>query len=474
MKNLKVNGGVYLTAASLVYMASGYLLSIWLARYLGPSEYGLYGVVISIMTLVNLIQTAGIPQALSKFISSEENNLNALLKKSLKIQIILSFFLSILLILMTPIISAFYQDSQIAYYVLLTALILPFYGIYSILIGYYNGLHDFYHQASLNINYSLAKIFLVILLTYYYGLEGTIIGFVLAPLLSLLSQIKPIKSAARSRVKVKAGALINFSVPLVIFTFLSTLILSLDLLLIKKLMNDDASAGFYLAAQNISLIPYLGLSAFSQMALPTITKLLRSTSEVVAAEKFDHTLRTMLILLIPIVTVIGASSDALVTLLYSVEYLPAARPLSLLVIAYGILALCILYANSINGTGRVRWPILTATIGVIISGILSVIFIPIYGLIGAAFAVLTGGAVMLVLLHILLSRFLPIKVPFKVLSILLLVSIPTYILISLLSNLGILYTILSYCMALAIYSLALKLGGLLPYIKEFISPRLGM
>ena len=49
--------------AQAAFVASGYAIHIGLARLLGPSDYGIYAVVISLMTMVNLIHTTGISQA---------------------------------------------------------------------------------------------------------------------------------------------------------------------------------------------------------------------------------------------------------------------------------------------------------------------------------------------------------------------------------------------------------------------------
>jgi O-antigen/teichoic acid export membrane protein len=57
------HGTIYLMFAQAAFVASGYAIHIGLARLLGPSDYGIYAVVISLMTMVNLILTTGIPQA---------------------------------------------------------------------------------------------------------------------------------------------------------------------------------------------------------------------------------------------------------------------------------------------------------------------------------------------------------------------------------------------------------------------------
>ena len=66
------HGTIYLMFAQAAFVASGYAIHIGLARLLGPSDYGIYAVVISLMTMVNLILTTGIPQAVSKYVAHDD------------------------------------------------------------------------------------------------------------------------------------------------------------------------------------------------------------------------------------------------------------------------------------------------------------------------------------------------------------------------------------------------------------------
>ena len=73
MKKQNVTQGtIYLMLAQAAFVASGYAIHIGLARLLGPSEYGIYAVVIALMTMVNLILTTGIPQAMSKYVAHDD------------------------------------------------------------------------------------------------------------------------------------------------------------------------------------------------------------------------------------------------------------------------------------------------------------------------------------------------------------------------------------------------------------------
>ena len=79
------HGTIYLMFAQAAFVASGYAIHIGLARLLGPSDYGIYAVVISLMTMVNLILTTGIPQAVSKYVAHEDGSAEDIIFKIIEV-----------------------------------------------------------------------------------------------------------------------------------------------------------------------------------------------------------------------------------------------------------------------------------------------------------------------------------------------------------------------------------------------------
>jgi O-antigen/teichoic acid export membrane protein len=96
---MRVKGAIYLTASTLTFMVSGYLTNVWLGRYLGPKTYGVYGVLISLMTALNVMQIYGVPQAVSKFVAEKPKKAHSILNSGLKIQLVL-FMLAIIMVYM--------------------------------------------------------------------------------------------------------------------------------------------------------------------------------------------------------------------------------------------------------------------------------------------------------------------------------------------------------------------------------------
>jgi O-antigen/teichoic acid export membrane protein len=84
-------GAAWITLSGIVFMLSGYAINIFLGRRLGPELYGIYGVLVSIMNSMNVMQITGIPQSVSKFTSENENEADSILASGLHIQLYYNF-----------------------------------------------------------------------------------------------------------------------------------------------------------------------------------------------------------------------------------------------------------------------------------------------------------------------------------------------------------------------------------------------
>jgi len=64
-------GVLYFSLANAVFFAISFAISIALARILELGAFGIYGVVISLVSTVNLVFVNGFKQTISKFVSEE-------------------------------------------------------------------------------------------------------------------------------------------------------------------------------------------------------------------------------------------------------------------------------------------------------------------------------------------------------------------------------------------------------------------
>ncbi|MBD3228450.1 MAG: oligosaccharide flippase family protein, partial [Candidatus Lokiarchaeota archaeon] len=168
--------------AAFIFSLSGYIIHIGLGRYFGPEEYGIIGVIISILTIINLIFTSGITPGVSKYLSENKKWSKNLITKSIYIQLILSIFITIILIILAPLISKYLNDMTFTYYIRLAALTIPFYAFFALYHrGFLNGYRMFKEQAITRISFSITKVTVVFLFVFLcFGIESVIFGYLSA------------------------------------------------------------------------------------------------------------------------------------------------------------------------------------------------------------------------------------------------------------------------------------------------------
>jgi stage V sporulation protein B len=417
-------GAIYLSLSAFLFMLSGYIANIWLGRHFGPKVYGQYGVIIALISLINIMQTSGLPQALAKFVAENPKEKDGILKSALNIQIISTLSVALLFAAFAPTIATLLKDKELVKYLRLSALVFPLYGIYSVYVGYYNGLHEFKHQAKLNGIYAVAKAFGIILLSLIFKLYGAIAAFIIAPVFALIFGFYlPSKNSRRF----SRRSLIVFALPIIIFSLATTLFLSLDLLFVKSLLsNDKPATGFYIAAQNIALVIYFCMSAASSVILPSISANLALGLSNKVAILIRNSLRYMLMILAPIAAIMAATCSQLIKIIYSDKYSNGAPALKILLIAYVLLAIFALFSNILNGGSRPYIPVKAAIPGLLATGTLCSLLIPKYGIIGAAIATLSGVCISVIICGIFIWKIFRFNYPFMSILKILLLSLLLY------------------------------------------------
>ncbi len=409
MNKNAISGTIILSLSSIIFMISGYIISLWLGKQLGPEDYGIYGVIISLMTTVNIIQTSGLPQSTTKFIASEKNKSDHILSASLLLQIISSLFITILFFIFASPLANLLNDYSLTNYIRATSLILPFYAIFAVYTAYYNGLQNFRMQGRLYIIYSISKLILIITLVYKFHLYGAIIGFIISPIIALLFGIYIPKVTDVKKELYKS--LILFSLPLIGYAILSTLQSSIDLFFVKSLTSNNQMAGLYTASQNIARIPYYILNSFAVILFPIITKSIHTENLIETSKKIKDSLRYLFLLLIPGTILIMITSKDLLHLLYSFSYTPASVSLSLLVIGLSFITILNTLTYIMVGADKPISAMTLSGLGVFITSLVCWLYIPKYGLTGAALGTTIGGAITMILGFYILQRQFPKMIP---------------------------------------------------------------
>jgi stage V sporulation protein B len=380
-----------LVVATAIFVLASYAVTVFLGRHLGPAEYGVLGVVTSLMTALNVMQTSGVPQAMAKFIAEDEDHADDVLLGGLRLQLLLSVALVVLFIAISPALARLFHEPSLPGYIVLAALVLPGYGLFTAYAGYFQGLHRFGAQARLYVVYAIAKVVFIIGLALVFGLAGALVGYVLATFAAALSGFRPPHAVGRFDTR----RLVALSLPLIGFSALALLQYQVDLFTVKA-SRHAVDAGYYVAAQSVSVIPFFGLAALGQVLLPSVSRHLARNEPAQAAAATSQAVRYLLLLLLPATALIAGSARQVVLLLFGEAYRPAVSVLRVLVLSYIAVTGFALLASVLNGAGRARTSMWLAALGVAVSLALCPWWVHLWGLVGAAIGMGAGALIAMV------------------------------------------------------------------------------
>ncbi|MFC1756391.1 oligosaccharide flippase family protein [Patescibacteria group bacterium] len=406
----------WLTVAEIIFNLSGYIVHAGVGRILGPSEYGRYGLVITLTTMIIMLIGRGIPSAMNKYISeiseTKAGMVGVIKNQAAKAQLILIGSVTVVFYLLSPTIASVLNDPSLTSLFQLSSLIIPSFAAASFYFYYFTGIHRFNIQSALKVIRSVARVILIIGLALLFKIEGTIAGYIAAPLTVFavgwaidkfwISKKYP----ADPKASFNWRKLVAYAWPITLFMLFYEIFITLDLYMVKAILKDDFLTGIYNGSLTVGRIPYYLFYALAIVLLPTISKSTAENNAPETKKTIQQSLRFMLMFLLPIITLMYIYAYPIINIFYGFGYSEAARPMQILLFGVGFLTIFYVMSFAFNGAGKVKIPMYIALFGMIVKIILTYIFIQSQGIFGAAAATtITSVIVMAIMLYYINKHF---------------------------------------------------------------------
>lgn len=396
-----------MTFAQGVFVLASVLLHFWLGRRLGPEQYGTFGVLLVVYSLVNLLQNSGVWPAMSKRIAETLDSDGAdadqasVLGAGLVLQLKWTAITTLAGLALAWPLAAVLGDRGLAVPIAVTVALVPLFSLYGLANGVHNGRHAFDRQAGMLTGYALGRLAftaaLVLAAPPRLGALAAIVGFCASPLGGLVAGVKGLPRPVRS--DALGHGIARFAGPVTVAAGSLVVVMSLDVLAVKSLLGDPVLVGHYGAASTFASLPYFLFSALSVVVLPAVSSARADRGVEEAARLISRSLKVVVVLLAPVVLLPAVLAAPLVTLVYGGAYRGAGDPLSILLLGYGLLAYALIQQNVANGLGRPRSSMVAGLSAVIVSAGANLLLVPLFGLRGAAFATLLAGVAMVAALR---------------------------------------------------------------------------
>ncbi len=371
-------GLVFITAAKLWFMVAGYVVQFALPRALGsPARYGVWVVVLSVLSPVNNVMVQATIQGVSKFTSEIEERQGAVMRAALKLQSVLGGGVALAFFLMAPLISWFEHDTTLTPYLQLATGVALAYAFYAVFVGAANGRKEFHKQAGLDMTYSTLRCLLVVgAAALTHSVLAAVGGFVGAAFVVLLVSFFVVGLGKPSTQPFDVKVLGRFFSGVAFYLLIVNLLMFTDGLLLKRVVTEwaqgrhladpaayaNTQAGFYGAVQNVARIPFQLILAVTYVIFPLISKSTFDNDVDKTRGYVRNTMRYSLVAAALFAAVIAARPEATMRLFYKPEYSVGSHALGALVLGYVFFSLFNIAGTIINGSGR-TWP--TTVIGVV-------------------------------------------------------------------------------------------------------------
>jgi len=372
----------------ILQLGCGIGTSVIIARILGPEGRGIYSLAILLPVFLISFGNAGIAQASVFYVGKKIY----LPKEVLGNNIILSFLLGIFSFFIGLIIILFFSDylfPEIAKtYLFLALFLIPLKFFFSFVNYILLGMQRIKEYNFINIfqSFIFLVLLLIFVLTFKFGIEEVIIANILScfvAIIVLFYLAKRIIGVFHLRFNSSyIKDVFRYGFKIYLGTIIQVLHYKIDLFLVNIFMNPIAVGFYSLAVALVEKIWLISQSAgvilFPKVSSETNKKNLKEFTPLVCRNVLLFTLTAAILLFF-----VGR---LLIVFIYSEKFLNSVLPFQILLIGAVTMSGWRILANDLYGRGRPELNIYISFWSVVLNIILNILWIPKFGIIGAAWA----------------------------------------------------------------------------------------
>lgn len=385
IKDFLQNRGLLVFLSLLIEKMVGLVNTIFVVRMISASDYGIITLIATAFAVAITLVGLGATQGLLRYGTLEENPvqrrqlLNYIFHEGLKRHLLLiALFIGITLI---------YEVKYDTIWIVIAAFAIRMLGYYFYLFisSSYRIEHDNKKFAQISIVVNLVGLLFAVLFTYFLGKYGYLLALALGPWVAFIFYKKGSFDRLKEEITcIDIKSFWNYSFNSSVTYFFSELLFMVDVFLIGILMNENAVANYKLAIilpMNLLFIP----SIFMQTDYP---KLVTNSTNKSFLNYYISNYYKIFIPLCTLMLIVGfILKDWVVPFVFGKSYEDNGWIFFSILIGTAF-NMCFrnLYGNLLAAVGLANKNSRVSIFAVILMLILSLVFIPLYGILGAAMA----------------------------------------------------------------------------------------
>ncbi len=418
-----VKGSGTILAGLMIGKVLGTLNQVLFARILGPEQYGLFNLGLSITTILVIISMFGLQDGITRFVSmalkeKDYGKLISVVSFGILFGLISSVLFGLLLIVAAPWFSANVLGKPDLQRVLrLFALSIPFTALMYIFVSILRGMKE--SRLPVLIQEVVARlsrtvVFLILLLVGFRltgALTAWTISSACAALFALVVTVRkaivPFKGRG-DRIPV-AREILTYSWPLTLSSFI-LLAMTQSSQLILGAFAAAEDVGYYFSAMSIAQLLNFILYSFGFVFLPAVSALFLEKDFEAIGRLYASVTKWIFMISFPVFLVFISFPDTILTILYGEEYVSGAVVLVFLSIGILVTGSTGLKGLLLNGIGKTRLTLAADLTGSLVNVALNIVLIKLYGILGAAIATAFSLSLRNILALVFVKREIKMKI----------------------------------------------------------------
>ena len=359
--------------------------AIFIARLLGSDLYGLYGIVVTIPTLIGIFRDWGVNTAMIRFAAQrraegKEEEIRSIFISGLILEVTMGLALSIISFGVSfSLADTIYNRPHIAPLIQIASFTILAQGIGNAATAVFMGVERMEHNSIMLICQSSVKTAVVIALVIGgFSISGAVIGYTIAMTVSalvgallvwILYKKLPKPSIRNFKVKTTIKLLLTFGTPLSLATIISSFQAQFCafLLPIHYLSDNVIIGNYYIATTFVVLITFFA-TPITSVLFPAFSKLNPNDDKETLRNVYQFSIKYASVLVVPVAALVMSLAEPAISTLFGDTYGTAPLVLALLSISYLYTAFGTLTnGNFIVSQGETKLSFyltaLTATIG---------------------------------------------------------------------------------------------------------------
>ncbi len=279
LKHELISGTFYLFIGGTIANFIAFIYNLFLARTLVPVDYGIYGSLLSIITLLGVpVSSLGpviVKFSANYFAKNETEKAAMLYFKMFQFIFAITFLIFLLFVIFSGVLQNFLHIQNTSY-IIFSGLIIAFFYLNLVNTSYIQSILKFKFLSFINILASLAKLLVggVLILTGFkiFGALGGVFAMAFVTFILGFWPIRFIfKNVRNNNTKIPVKEIISYALPTSFAIFFLASFTSTDVILVKHFFNPH-QAGFYAGLSLVGKVIFYFTSPIPMVMFPLLVK----------------------------------------------------------------------------------------------------------------------------------------------------------------------------------------------------------